>query len=84
MHRHLITVEVRVIGGTDQWMELNGFTFNQNGLKRLDTQPMERRRAVQEHGMLANHFSQDIPYFRCLALDHFLSSLNGRRQASGF
>ena len=43
MYRHLIAVKVSVVGSTDQGMQLNCLTFNQNGLKCLDSQSMQCR-----------------------------------------
>ncbi len=34
---HLVTVEVRIEGGTGQRMKLDGFTLHQHGLEGLNT-----------------------------------------------
>ena len=46
MDRHLVTVKVRVECGTDQWVDLDGFTFHQYGLEGLDTKPVQSGSAV--------------------------------------
>ena len=84
MHRHLIAVEVGVVCRADQGVQLDRLAFNQQRLERLDTQTVKCWRAVQEHWMLTNDFSQDIPNFGSLALHHFLRSFDRRRQTTGF
>ena len=63
-------------------MQLNRLTFNQNWLKRLNTKSVQGWRAVQENRVLTNHFSQDIPDLCCLALHHFLRSLDSSRESA--
>ena len=46
MNGHLVSVEVGVEGSADQRMKLDGLTFYQHRLERLDTQTVQRRRAV--------------------------------------
>ena len=77
MHSHLVAVEVSVEGGADQRVELDGLALDEHGLERLDAQAMERGRAVQQHGMFADDFLEDVPHFRTFALDHALGSLDG-------
>src|SRR5215217_6851199 len=55
VHRHLVAVEVRVEGGTDEWVDLDGLALHEHGLERLDAEAVERRRAVQEHRVLLHH-----------------------------
>src|SRR5258706_4703804 len=62
-------------------MNTNGFTFDELGLEGLDRQTMERRRAVEQHGMAAGDFFEDVPYFGGLALDHFLGRTDGMNVA---
>src|SRR5262245_28445058 len=76
MHSHLITVKVSVEGSTYERVYLDRFTFNQHRLEGLDAQTVKRRRAVQKHRMLANHFFEDVPNNRLLPLHHFLSLLD--------
>ena len=82
MHGHLVTVEVGVKGGTDQWVQLDGLAFDQHRLKGLDAETMQGRRTVKHNGMLANHLIQDIPDFRAFFLHHLLRGLDGRGQAT--
>ena len=46
MDRHLVSVEIRVEGRTDQRMELDRLSLYQDRLKGLYAQTMERRGAV--------------------------------------
>ena len=82
MHRHLVPVEVRVKRGTYQRVQLDGLALDQYWLKRLDTQAMQGRRPVQEHGMLADHLFQDVPDLRTLSFNQSLCSLDGGRLAA--
>src|SRR5688572_7904237 len=59
-------------------MQLNGFSFNENRLKRLDAKTVERRSAVQENRMLFHNFVENIPNFLALFFDHLLCALDGR------
>ena len=61
MHSHLVSIEVGVERGTNQRMQLDGFTFHQDGLKCLDTQTMQGRRTVQHYRMLFDYLLQHIP-----------------------
>src|SRR5690606_4074137 len=82
VHGHLVTVKVGVVGSTDQRMQLDGLTFNQDRLERLDTQTVQRRCTVQQDRVLADDLGEDVPHFRQLALDHLLGGLDGGRQTT--
>ena len=84
MYRHLVTVKVGVKRGTYQRMQLNGFTFNQDRFKRLNTQTVQGRRTVQHNRMFANDFFQDVPYFWYFLLYQFFRCFNGRCQTLFF
>src|SRR5260370_20981810 len=80
MYRHLIAIEVGIKGGTDQWVQLNGAAFDQHSLKGLDTQPVQGRRTVQEHGMIFNHLFQHIPHLWLDTLHTAFRALNIMRE----
>ena len=80
MHSHLVTVKVCVVSATDQGVELNRLTLDQDRLKRLNTQSMQCWRAVQHHRMLANNAGQNVPYIGCFAFNHLFCSFDGRCQ----
>ncbi len=84
MDRHLVTVEVRVIGGTDERVQLDGLAFDQGRLERLDTQTVQSRCTVQQDRVFADHFVQDVPDNSFFALNHLLGGLDGGRQAASF
>ena len=77
MHRHLVAVEIGVEGGADQRMKLDRLALDQHRLERLDAQPVQRRRAVQHHRVLADHLLEDVPHLRPLLLHHPLRRLDG-------
>ena len=74
MHGHLVAVEVGIEGGADQRMQLDRLAFDQHGLERLDAKAMQRRRAVEQHRMFADHLFEDIPDLRLLLLDQLLAT----------
>ena len=47
MDRHLIAVEVGVEGGADQRVKLDRLALDQDWLKSLDAQAVQRRRPVE-------------------------------------
>src|SRR6266480_5300787 len=71
MHRHLVAVEVRIIGSANQRMNSNGFALDQLRFKSLDGQSVQSRRTIEEHRMTFGHFIENIPNLRRLTLDHF-------------
>ena len=78
VHGHLVAVEVGVEGGADQRMQLDRLAFDQHRLEGLDAEAVQRRRAVQEHRMLADDLVEDVPDLRLLLLDQLLRLLDGR------
>ena len=82
VHRHLVAVEVGVERRAYQRMELNRLALDEHRLERLDPQAVQRRRAVQEHRVLANHLFENIPDLGALALHHLLGCFDGRGETS--
>ena len=78
VHGHLVAVEVGVEGRADQRMQLDRLAFDQHRLERLDAEAVQRRRAVQQHRMLADDLVEDVPDLRLLLLDELLGLLHGR------
>ena len=83
VHGHLVAVEVGVERGADQRMQLDRLAFDQHRLERLDAEAMQRRRAVQQHRMLADHLVEDVPDLGTLLFDQLLGLLHGGRQTLG-
>ena len=73
---HLVAVEVGVVRRADQRVQMDGFAFHQHGLERLDAETVQRRCAVEQHGVLANHFVENVPHFRTHAFHHALRALD--------
>jgi hypothetical protein len=61
VHRHLVTVEVRVERGADERVDLDGLALDQLRLECLDAKTVQRRRAVQQHGVLGDDFLEHVP-----------------------
>ena len=78
VHRHLIAVKIRIEGGADQGVQLNGLAFDQHRLERLDAKAMQGWGPVQHDRMFADHALQNIPNLRPLFFDQLLGHLQGR------
>ena len=76
MNRHLVAVEVRIIRRAGERMELQCTAFRQHRLKRLDTETMQRRGAVQEDRMLLDDLFEHVPDLWTCALNHVLGALD--------
>ena len=76
MDSHLVTIEVRIKCSTNQRMKLDCLTFNKDRLKRLDTQTMQCRCAVQHNRMFFDNVLKHIPNSRLKLLYHLLSIFN--------
>ena len=83
VHGHLVAVEVGVERGADQRMQLDRLALDQHRLERLNAEAMQRRRAVQQHRMLADHLVENIPDLGTLFFDQLLRLLHGGGQALG-
>ena len=74
---HLVTIEVRVEGGADERMDLDGFTFNEHGLEGLDAETVQRRGAIQQDRVILDDLFEDVPDDGLLHLDHLFGLLDG-------
>src|SRR3546814_15870138 len=63
---HLVAVEIGVERRADERVELDRLALDQHRLERLAAETVERRRAVEHHGVRANDFIQDITDFLAL------------------
>ena len=77
VHGHLVTVEVRVVGGANERVNADGLALDQHRLESLDRQTVQGGGAVQEHRVALGHFLEDVPDLRRLALDHLLGRADG-------
>ncbi len=84
MHGHLVAVEVGVERRADERMDPDCLALDEDRLERLDAEAMERRRAVEQHRVLADDLFEHVPHFRTLLLDHLLGLLDCRDQAALF
>ncbi len=76
MHGHLVAVEVGVVGRAGQRVQLERAALHQHRLKGLDAQAVQRRRAVQQHGVVADYDFERIPDLRLDALDRLARRLD--------
>ena len=67
MDRHLVAVEVGVERRADERMDLDRLAFDEHRLERLDAEPVERRRAVEEHRMILDDLFENVPHLGALA-----------------
>ena len=71
VHGHLVAVEIGVERGANQRMDADGLAFDQHGLEGLNAQPVQRGSAIEQHGMLADHFLENVPNHGFLLLPPF-------------
>src|SRR6218665_335570 len=76
MHRHLVTVKVSVERGAHERVQLNRLALHELWLKGLDTETVQRRRAVEQHRTLTNDHFQEIPHIGAEPFHHPLGRLN--------
>ena len=81
VYGHLVSVKVGVVCRTHKRMELESPALDQNRLKCLDAEPVERWCAVQKHRVLGDDFVKRIPYLCTRALHHLLCALDVVRKA---
>ena len=74
---HLVAVEVGVESRTCQRVQLNSLTLDELRLEGLDTQTVQRRSTVEEHGVALHHILQDVPDDGLTAVDNLLGRLHG-------
>src|SRR5438445_667402 len=79
---HLVAVEVGVECRADQRVDLDGLALDEDRLEGLDAEPVERRRAVQQHRVLADDVVEDVPHLGPLLLHVLLGGLDRRRDAA--
>src|SRR6185369_722174 len=77
VYRHLVAVEVSVECRTHERVNLDRLAFDEDRLKRLNAETVQRRSAIQKHRMLANHFFKNVPNYRLLPFDHLARLLDG-------
>ena len=58
-------------------MQLNRLALDEHRLEGLNTQSVQGRGAIEQHRVLANHFLENVPDLRTLALDELLRRLDG-------
>jgi len=78
---HLVAIEVSVERGANQRVKLDRLAFNQFWFEGLDTEAVQRRRAVEQDRVLADHLVEDVPHFRLFFLNQLLGSLDRSGQA---
>jgi len=61
MDRHLVAVKVSVERSAYQRMQFDCAPLNQDRLKCLNGQLMQRRRAIEQHGMFLDHIFKRVP-----------------------
>ena len=84
VNSHLVAVEVGVISGTDQRVDADGLAFDELWLEGLHRQAVQGRCAVQQHGMAAGHFFQNVPNLGGLPFDQLLSRAHSMHVAELF
>ncbi len=73
---HLVTIEVGVEGGAGQRRQVDGLAFHQDRLECLNTQTVQRRCTVEQHGVLGDDLLEHAPYFGVAAVHKTLGGLH--------
>src|SRR5699024_363121 len=76
VNSHLVAVEVSVICGTHQGVQLQSTALYQHRLKSLNAQTVQRRCTVQQHGVILDDDFQSIPNLGLGALYSLSGSLD--------
>ena len=76
VHRHLVTIEIRIERRTNKWVKLNCLSFDQFRLERLYRQTVKRWGAVKHDRMPLQYVFKNIPNNRFFALNQFLGALH--------
>ena len=74
--RHLVAVEVGVEALADQRVQLDRVALDERRLEGLDAHPVQRRSAVQQHGVVADHLFENVPDLLVLPFEHLLGALD--------
>ena len=73
---HLVTIEVGVEGGAGQRRQVDGLAFHQDRLECLNTQTVQRRCTVEQHGVLGDDLLEHAPHFGVAAVHKTLGGLH--------
>src|SRR6185503_11006336 len=73
---HLVAVEVGVEARADERMELDRVAFDEHRLEGLDAHSVERRGAVEHHGVVLDDLLEDVPHALVAPLQHLLGALD--------
>ena len=76
MHGHLVAVKVRVIGVTNERVNLDRLAVHEDRLERLDTESVQGRSTVQENRVLFDDLFEAVPDRRVHSVDHALGRLD--------
>ena len=72
--RHLIPVKIGVKCRTNEGVKLQGFAFNENRFKGLNSQTVKGRGTVQKNRVFLYHFIQCVPDFRCFSFNYLFGA----------
>ena len=81
VHSHLVAVEVRVVGGAGERVQLERAALYEHRLKCLNAQAVQRRRAVQKHRVVLNYDFERVPHLRLRAFDSLSGGLDVAHRA---
>src|SRR6185312_14780751 len=68
----------------DERMDLDRLAFDEHRLKRLDTETVEGRSAVEQDGVVLDDLFEDVPDDGILHLNHLFGLLDGGAMAGLF
>ena len=77
VHGHLVTVEVRVVGSTNEGVNPDRGPLDEDRLESLDRKTVQGGRTVEKDGVTLRHFFENVPDLGGLALDQLLGTPHG-------
>ena len=82
VYSHLVAVEVGIEGGTCQGVQLYGLALYHVWLEGLYAESVQRRCAVEQHGVSLHDVLEDVPDDGVFAIDDLLGRLDGLDDAA--
>src|SRR5262249_34389252 len=79
MHGHLVAIKVGIESLAHERVDSDRVSFNKHGFECLNAHAMEGRRTIEKYGMILGDLLENVPNLFVLALQHFLSGLDGIR-----
>ena len=78
MHRHHVTIEVRIVACAHKWVDMDRISFDELRIKGLNSLFVKRWCTIEKHRSVINKPLQNIPYDFIFLVDHLFRDPNIR------